>query len=158
MQFQNFCNPFTVAAAPTRPNENQFVPWSKVDTTDWEISESDTNALVCKNPGIWNIIIQYQLLGRRPVANAIDATIVGWVNVNNVNVPNSAATQYAARPGANNVLVIAIAARFNIGDEVRLGVRSNSTDGDLNTDIDSYLTSAGIFAPSAIVTATKTSD
>ena len=106
MQFQNFCNPFTYAAAPTRANENQFVPWELSDTPDWMISPTDTNALVCMNPGVWNIAVQYQIIGRRPTTTARDATVVGWLNVNGVDVPNSAATQYASRPNANNVLVV----------------------------------------------------
>jgi hypothetical protein len=157
MQFQHFCNPFTIASAPTRANENQFVPWELSDTPDWMISETDTNALVCMNPGVWNIAVQYQIIGRRPTTNAIDSTIIGWLNVNGVDVPDSAATQYASRPNANNVLVLCIATRFNVGDEVRLGIRSQSLNGDLNVGVNSYQTSAGVRAPSVIVTAVRTS-
>jgi hypothetical protein len=157
MNFQNFCNPFTIAAAPTRANENQFVPWLFSDTPDWMISETDTNALVCMNPGVWNIAVQYQIIGRRPTTDAFDSTVVGWLNVNGVDVPNSAATQYASRPNANNVLVVCIANRFNVGDEVRLGIRSLSVDGDLNVGVNSYETLAGVVAPSVIVTAVRTS-
>jgi hypothetical protein len=157
MQFKNYSNPYATAAAPTRANENQFVPLENVDTPDFSVSVSDTTALVCNNPGVWNIVLQYQLVGRRPTEVALDATLVGWFNINGKDVQNSAATQYAARPGANNVLVVSLTSELNAGDEVRSGVRSVSSDGELNVDIRGYQTPAGVYAPSLIITANKLS-
>lgn len=157
-KFQNCSNPISISSSPTRSNENQFVPIDKVDSLDWVISRSDTTALVCNNPGVWNIILQYQLFGRKPVESAFNSTLIGWFNINNEDVQFSAATQDTHVIGSSNVLVIAYSSAFKKGDEVRAGIRSVSFDGDLNVEIKGNLTLAGVFAPSLIITATKTSD
>ncbi len=155
MSFSGYSNTISFIPAPTRPNENQFVPLSDVDTNDWSISKSDTTELVCNNSGVWNLLLQYQIIGQIPVSDARDATIIGWLNINGVDVSNSAATQYAARPDANNVLAIGFSYNFNAGDIVKFGIRSQSTDGNLNVIIQGSDTSAGIQAPSFILTMTK---
>jgi hypothetical protein len=152
MSFSNFSNPFSLLTAPTRPNQNQTVPITNIDTHDWTIAHD--GALVCQNPGVWSVLSQYQLVNIHAVKDCDDAQIDGWFIVNNQHVTFSDATSTACQLNSKNVLAIGLEQAFNVGDRLEFGIRSSS-DHCLNAVVKSYTAPTGIVAPSLIVSLSK---
>lgn len=152
MSLSNFSNPFSLRTAPTRPNENQTVPITNIDTKDWIIGPN--GSLICQNPGVWNVLSQYQLVNIRPVKNCANAEIDGWFIVNGQNVTFSDATSSACQLNSKNVLAIGLEQAFNQGDRLEFGIRSSS-NLCLNAVVKSYTASTGIVAPSLIISMNK---
>jgi hypothetical protein len=148
-----FVNIVSNKTAPTRVNQNQFVPLETSSSDSWEVSGRD---LVCKNAGVWQFTSQYQILNINSVDSGLDARLVGWFNINGKNVKDSAAVSYASKVEGTAVLTLALAFEFKEGDKLRFGIRSESTDGNLNIVISEVQTGAKVNAPSIIVSAIKT--
>lgn len=148
----NFANLISLQSFPATANTNNFVPLDSVDTKDWTVSG---NTLTCNNSGIWNIVSQYQIVGINDISSGANGTLEGWFNINNFDIPDSAAIGYVSKAGGSVVLTIGYAHKFNKGDVLRFGVRSDSIDGNLNIGCKAVATKSGVRAPSFICTLTK---
>jgi hypothetical protein len=150
-------NVYSVATLPKQANTNEFVTLTVPDTDSWDLSRNDT--LMCRNPGTWQLTSQYQMVGFSATNSALDATIDGWFEKNGVTVKDSGASGYVSRQGASNVLTIAHAAKFEKGDKIRFGIRSNTLNkqmtDNVNAGILSHLGSNGVSEPSMIITLLK---
>lgn len=147
-----FANIISKSAAPSRANQNQFIPLTSSSSDSWEVNGRE---LVCKSAGTWELIAQFQILNINSVDSGLDARFISWFNINGKNVKDSAAVSYASKKDGTAVLTLALTFDFKEEDKLRFGVRSESTDGKLNIIVDNIKTSANVDAPSLIVSATK---
>lgn len=147
-----FANVVSNINFPSTINENELVPLSSIDTKSWSILD---NCLICNYPGVWQIISQYQVVGINSVNSGDDATIEGWFNINLKDVENSAATGYVSKAGGSMVLTIALTYKFEKDDVLIFGVRSNSTNGNLNIACINSISNSGVNVPSFIATLSK---
>lgn len=150
----NHCNVISHATAPSKPNQNQFVTLDSASTSDWKVEKKE---LICNNPGVWQLTVQYQVLNINSVDTGLDARLIGWFNVNGKNIKDSSAVSYASKKDGTAVLTLALSFEFKVGDKVKFGVRSESdTDpSKLNIIISDVSNGSGVLAPSLIVTAIK---
>ena len=152
----NYSNTISKIQSPSLPNVNEYIHLSEVDTPDWTIDPKDNTKYVCQNPGAWQILTQYQMVNIIPTTSSgVEAQIAGWFNVNGVDIPNSDATGCVPNKNGKNVLAIAYNNYFNKGDYVKFGIRSISSDGNLNAVVQGYVDATGIYAPSVIISALK---
>jgi hypothetical protein len=150
--FSHYSNVLGTEAAPKIPRQNEFVPLNTTDTADWTINPLDNTQLVCQNPGTWNIISQYQIVYRDTGLPDEESTISGWFNLNGEDVAATDAAQSCSQVNPKSVLAIALVLNFQKGDIVRFGVRGSSA----SAKIQGFLDDTGVYAPSLIVTATRT--
>lgn len=154
---EGYANVFSTVKIPSKSNVNQFMVIDNIDTSDWKLNGTHVH---CRNPGVWNIILQYQMVNVSTVADSIkNCYLSGFVNINGSNVPYSSATGYVARVGSKNVLTIAFTHKFKCNDYFKVGIRSDNNDLDpnkLNVVCQSYVGITDILDPSIIITMTKT--
>jgi hypothetical protein len=155
---KSHANLYSFTKSPLKANTNEYVKVSGPDTNAWELA--DDGALVCRNPGTWQITSQYQMVGFVKTETANDATIDGWFIMNDIKIENSGASGYVSREGASNVLAIAYAGEFLKGDNIRFGIRSNTVNKEstdtVNAGISSHRAANGVSEPSLIITMIKT--
>jgi hypothetical protein len=162
--FSNYANAFSTIDVPAVNSAYglpQKVNVNVTDSNDWEITpEGD---LICRNPGKWRILAQYQLVHLAQSGDAI-ALIDGYFAINDQPVAASDATNSVSKYAPKNVLPIELAGDFNFGDKLSIFAASTNTNAGIcrgyqnNGAIDrsGNLTNfTNIDAPSVIVSASK---
>jgi len=153
MVCSNFANALSKITAPKLPNNNEFVPFTSVDTNAWKLQAD--GSLKCCNAGEWAVIAQYQFVGQNDISSGANGTIEGWFIINDKNVADSAATAYVSKKGGSAVLTIALNVEFKKGDNLKLGIRSTSVDGKLNSACVASVGQSGVGIPSVILALDK---
>lgn len=165
--FSNFANPFSTLDVPlvNAPYEfPQKVNINVTDTNDWATTpEGD---IICLNPGKWNALAQFQLVYIGKNTDEI-AMIDGFYSINDIPVAGSDATSSVSRYSPKNVLPIALASEFKLGDKLSIYAASTNTnvgicrgfnnDGALD-ESGNKTNATNVYAPSVIFTLTKISD
>lgn len=153
----HYANIYSNDTFPKQVNLKEWVPLSGIDTPDFTIDSKDNTKLICNSAGMWQIVIQYQMVYTQPttISEGNSCLLSGWVNVNGVDVPYSDGTGYLNRVGTKNVLSIIASRYFEVNDVIKFGVLSTSLDGTLYVNCQSYIDKSGVNAPSAIFTAVK---
>ena len=154
---KGYANAFSTLTAPTKANVNEYFPINNIDTSDWKL---DGDRLYCKNPGTWNIILQYQLVGLQLTMDEFKVKnylLSGFINKNGIDVEFSSATGVTI-PNIKNVLTISYTDHFNCNDYFKIGIHSSTIDGVINDKpniiCDSYIGISGLIDPSIIATLT----
>lgn len=146
-----FCNIISNVRSPTKQNQNEFITLTSATTGAWEVKGKE---LVCKNPGTWQLTVQYQALNINSVDTGLDARLIGWFNINGKNVEDSSAVTYASVMDGTAVLTFALSSNFQLNDAVKFGIRSESSDS-LNIVIADIKSGSNIVAPALTVSAVK---
>lgn len=156
--FANCCNVVTTVNAPTAYNVNEFMPLSLTSSQDWTIDPSDNTKLICQNPGMWNIMAQYQCGS----LTTTQCQISGWYFVNGFYQDQSIAVNSLQATYHTSVLAIGLAYNFNKGDFIQLGIRVKTTDtasppqqGCFALQANNPLNTSGYNIPSLILTMAK---
>lgn len=154
---EDFANLYSTETFPKQVNHKEWVPIAGTDTPDFTVNQSDNTQLICNNAGLWQIILQYQMVYTQPVtiSEGNNCLLSGWLNVNGIDVEYTDGTGYLNRIKTKNVLSILISRYFEQGDVIKFGVMSSSLDGVTYVNCQSYTDESGINAPSAIFTAIK---
>jgi len=139
----------------SKPNVNEFVHFSAIDTPDWKINPKDNRELICQNPGIWYLCSQYQVTGLKNVDNNVlpKPSLIGWFNLNNIDLENTAAISNEREIGGTNVLTICYLENFKIGDIIKCGLYSISPNNNIYMGITQEITRNNLNCPSFIFTA-----
>jgi hypothetical protein len=154
---EDYANFYSIQTIPKQVNNKEWVPLDGIDTTDFTIDKTDSTKLICNNAGIWNILIQYQLVYTQDVTiqEGNNCLLSGWVNINGADVDYSGGTGYVNRVGSKNVLTLNLNRYLEAGDVIRFGVISQSLDGQTYVKCESYIDESGVSAPSVIFSAIK---
>ena len=151
-EFKDYANFYSTLTYPKNVNQNEYLTITNVDTPDFTL---DGDKIVCNNPGIWSIISQYQMYCLNSSTIGQNAQIDVWINVNGVDIRFSNASANILLKGQTNVICLSGNLLFNKGDNIKVGIRSSSLDGILNTECIGWTSSSGIYVPSIIGTAYK---
>ena len=121
-KFKNYANVCGLSPAPSKPNVNEFMILDTSDTIDWVIKGSK---MICKNPGLWQITMLYQLSGLGiDTENAAPLNSVvcldGWMSINGVNVSDSTSS-VNNQIGSYNVMPAYITYEFKKNDYIEFG-------------------------------------
>lgn len=150
--FKNYANLYSTINGPLLPNTNETLNINNTDTNDFELLDGK---VICRNPGKWNILSQYQCFGYADSTVGAQGQIDGWFKLNGINVADSDATWSCNLKDEVGVLAIGGIYDLAYGDELEIGVRSSSLNGCLNAGVAGFMTPTGIRAPSIILTAFK---
>lgn len=156
--FKNYANISSNLPFPQKANRNEYVVFTSTDSPDYVIEDS---RLVCKNPGTWTFVCQYQLYSNstsnviQKGERVIDSILDGWIRVNGEIVPGSDATSSSAILSGTNVLVIEYCVQMNDGDSIEFGIRSSSYDKKVHIQVLEIIDENLIGTPSVILTALK---
>lgn len=156
--FANCANIVSKVTIPSKPNVDEFVPLTASSSQDWIIDPADRTKLICQNPGLWNILSQYQVGSFVPIQSR--GHVTGWFTVNDFYVDQSTAGASVNGNYDAVVLPIGLAMNFNKGDFVRFGIRTRSetdkvTAGCFFFPASSPKNEAGRDIPSFILTMMK---
>ena len=120
---------------PTLVNTNQYIKFNPNSFIFWMINPGDPTELICRLNANWQFIVQYTVLNTSATdVNAIDSELSGWIEqnngVNNMYTPikNCKASCCAYKAGSKTTLVFSLVANFKVGDKLRFGIRSNSSN------------------------------
>ena len=151
-EFKDYANFYSTLTYPKNVNENEYLTITNVDTPDFTL---DVDKIICNNPGIWSIMSQYQMYCLNSSTIGQNAQIDVWANVNGIDIRFSNASANVVLKGQTNVICLSGNLLFNKGDYIKIGIRSSSLDGILNTQCIGWTSSSGVYVPSIIGTAHK---
>ena len=154
LPISGYSNPYSISSFPSTVNSSEYISISYIDTGDWTINQYDSSELICVNEGSWEFVVKYMMVN---ISNAdTNDNIMGWVNMNGVDIVDTGAFGYVSATETNNILYITYSNYFVANDKIKFGSRSNnSNDSTLNIYCNSSNTDTGDNIPSAIITATK---
>lgn len=141
--FLNYCNFITTLSAPTNTNTNQFIPITNLDSYDFSININDNTQVICNNSGKWTFFVGIQNYGNNTGQGGIDTSIDFWFVVNGVNVENTDVVITTIEKGDYLSSTNSYTLFLNKNDILQIGIRSNSLNNILNSNIRYFLAPTG---------------
>jgi hypothetical protein len=125
-----YANMVATSDIPSLPNTNEYIAIDTIDTNNWK-QGSNSTYIVCRSAGTWKFNIEYH--GKNvATVDGSSAIISAFIELNGSVMPYVGSCKSFEKNNMTDNMVLSFTKTFKVGDILRFGIRSTSSDGQLN--------------------------